>query len=66
MPMKNLIHRIKQRRMLRRAQKGTGLWGRVGGVDVKMPVAGDISARIIRADGSIEDLGVIASAQEGR
>jgi hypothetical protein len=74
--MKDFLHRRKQRRYERLATKGKRPWGRIdtnaaeaeavpsgGSVRVDSPLKGTISAVVTRADGTVEDLGVIGQAE---
>ena len=58
--MKDLIHRYKQWLWKFRVERGKGQYGRQ---TVSVPLKGTISARVIRADGTVEELGVIARAE---
>ena len=58
-----MFYRIKQRRRVRLAKKGKATWGRTepdGAMKVESKQLGTLSAKVIRADGTVEDLGVIA------
>ncbi len=64
MDMKAWIYRLRQWLRVRAAKRGKATWGRLE-ERVEVPVVGDISARVIRVDGTVEDLGVIARAEVG-
>lgn len=51
--------RRRQRKYLRKAERGEAPWGRVG-----MPVAATVSIKVTRADGTVEDMGTFPANLE--
>lgn len=55
-----VFYEVKQRRKLRKIERGKGVWGRQ---DAETKITGTISAKVTRADGTVEDLGVISEVE---
>ncbi len=58
-----ILYRWQQWLRVYKAKRGTGTWGRITPVETK--VVGTLSARVIRVDGTVEDLGVISEMKGG-
>lgn len=63
-----MFYLIKQKWQLNKIKRGKGVWGRQpdpSDMQADIPLVGTISARVIRADGAVEDLGIISVLEEG-
>ncbi len=59
-----VFYLIKQRRLVNKAKRGKGTWGRQPedpAMSAKFERVGTLSARVIRVDGTVEDLGEIST-----